>query len=391
MGITRIAMVLGLAAILMAAASPSLTDAQAARYEVWIIDQADAARGGAKLYIYDGARLAGGQMPSPEVIDLNAGAAGVGDGPGVRPHMVAFSPGYTHALISNVASGHVYVMRAADRRIVASIDIGEQAHHAEATPDGAYILAANQNGKRLARIRADFGAERFTYNRADDLDLGAIQDAAHPDNAPICPLVTAEDAYITLRGGGLYVVDYRSTPMRVVKAFGRDQIAPAGCGGAAAAGKIYINSGTAESSNLYVFDPRSDTLLRRLNFAWAGSDAHGLLVTGGERYLWMNNRADWNIVVVSTATDSLAGFISNLGGAPDIMGLSPDGRLVFVAMRGPNNLTGGPTAKGDKPGFLILEATDGGRSARRVAFVPIGDQTPTSPTDPHTIGVRPLR
>ncbi|MGH2435848.1 MAG: YncE family protein, partial [bacterium] len=145
------------------------------------------------------------------------------------------------------------------------------------------------------------------------------------------------------------------------------------------------------SSNLYVFDPRSDTLLRRLNFAWAGSDAHGLLVTGGERYLWMNNRADWNIVVVSTATDSLAGFISNLGGAPDIMGLSPDGRLVFVAMRGPNNLTGGPTAKGDKPGFLILEATDGGRSARRVAFVPIGDQTPTSPTDPHTIGVRPLR
>jgi len=218
-----------------------------------------------------------------------------------------------------------------------------------------------------------------------------MQDAAHPDNAPICPLVTGEDAYITLRGGGLYVVDYRSTPMRVVKNYGRDQIAPAGCGGAFAAGKIYINSGTATSSDLYVFDPRSDALLKRLNFAWAGSDAHGLLVTGGGRYLWMNHRADWNIVVVSTASDSLAGFITNLGGAPDIMGLSPDGRLVFIAMRGPNNLTGGPTAKGDRPGFLVLEATDSGRSARRVAFVAIGDQTPASPTDPHTLGVRPLR
>lgn len=391
MGITRLAMVLSLAAVLMVAASPSVTDAQAARYEVWVIDQADAARGGAKLYIFDGARLAGGQMPTPEVIDLNAGATGVGHGPGVRPHMVAFSPGFTHAIISNVASGHVYVMRAADRKIVASIDVGEQAHHAEATPDGTLILAANQNGKRLARIRADFAAERFTYNRADDLDLGAMQDAAHPDNAPICPLVTGEDAYITLRGGGLYVVDYRSTPMRVVKNYGRDQVAPAGCGGALAAEKIYINSGTATSSDLYVFDPRSDALLKRLNFAWAGSDAHGLLVTSGGRYLWMNHRADWNIVVVSTATDSLAGFITNLGGAPDIMGLSPDGRLVFVAMRGPNNLTGGPTAKGDRPGFLVLEVTNGGRSARRVAFIPIGDQTPASPTDPHTLGVRPLR
>ncbi|HEU4797632.1 MAG TPA: hypothetical protein VFT63_01820, partial [bacterium] len=84
MGIMRWAMVLSLAAVLLVAASPSVTDAQAARYEVWVIDQADAARGGAKLYIYDGARLAGGQMPTPEVIDLNAGATGVGDGPGVR-------------------------------------------------------------------------------------------------------------------------------------------------------------------------------------------------------------------------------------------------------------------------------------------------------------------
>lgn len=389
MGAMRWFVAFAIVAVLIMTAGPVATEAQAGRYEVWVIDQADAARGGAKLYIYDGTQLAAGQPAAPEIVDLTAGATGVGDGPGVRPHMLAFSPGFTHAIISNVVSGHVYVMRASDRKIVASIDVGEQAHHAEATPDGAYILVANQNGKRLARIRADFGGERFTYNRTDDLDLGAIQDAAHPDNAPICPIVTAEAVYATLRGGGLYVVDYRTTPMRIVRAYGRDQVAPAGCGGASAGGKIYINSGTATSSDLYVFDPRTNALLKRVNFAWAGSDAHGLVAPGSGRYLWMNNRADWNIVIVSTSSDSLAGFITNLGGAPDIMAASPDGRYVFVSMRGPNNLTGGPTAKGDKPGFAVFEVNGGGSGGRRVALVPIGDQTPASPSDPHAIEVRP--
>ena len=149
--------VLVMVGALTVAGTPVSTAAKDVGYEVWTIDQADAARGGARLYIYDGSRLASGQS-SPEVIDLNAAAAGVGDGPGVRPHMLAFSPGFTHAIISHVASGHVYVLRAADRKVVASIDVGEQAHHAEPSPDGAYILVANQNGKRLARIRADFSA-----------------------------------------------------------------------------------------------------------------------------------------------------------------------------------------------------------------------------------------
>lgn len=104
----------------------------------------------------------------------------------------------------------------------------------------------------------------------------------------------------------------------------------------------------------------------------------------------MNNRADWHIVVVSTSGDGLAGFIPNLGGAPDIMAASPDGRYVFVAMRGPNNLTGGPTAKGEKPGFAVFEVSAGGSGGRRVALVTIGDQTPASPTDPHAIAVRSL-
>lgn len=390
--------VLMLIALCLAAglAVPARTAGQPTGYEVWAIDQADVGRGGARLYIYDGQRLEAGptvgQAVAPsQVVDLTAAAAGVGDGIGIRPHMVAFNSTHTHAIIANVATGHVYVMRAADRRIVASIDVGEQAHHAEASPDGSVILAANQNGKRLARIRADFAADRFTYNRADDLNLGAMEDPAHPDNAPICPLISSGKAYVTVRGGGLYIVDYRSTPMRVIKEYGRTAVAPAGCGGVLVAGKVYMNSGTATSSDMYVLDPATDAMLKHIPLSWSGADGHGLVVTGGGRYLWMGNRADHNIIVINTNRDASAGLITGVGAAPDIMALSPSGRRVYVALRGPNNLTGGPTAKGERPGVGIIEVTEDGRTGRRVGFLPIGDQTPASASDPHVVAVRTVR
>ena len=385
---------LATAALVLAVAFglPRVTQGQpAGRYEVWVIDQADAARGGARLYIYDGQRLEAGQTAAPEVVNLDAAARGVGDGPGVRPHMVEFNSSHSHAIIANVASGHVYFMRTGDRRIVASIKVGVQAHHAIAAPEDSIVLVANQNGKRLARIRADFAAERFTYVPADDLNLGALEDAAHPDNAPICPVLSGGKAYVTLRGGGLYIVDYRSTPMRVLKAYGKDEVAPLGCGGMVMGDKVYINSGTATSSDLYVLDAASDAITKHVRLSWTGSDGHGMVATGGGRFLWMGNRADSNIVVINTNRDAVVGLITGFGSAPDIMGLSPSGRRVYVALRGPNNLTGGPTAKGETPGIAVFEVTDEGRGGRRTMFVPIGDQTAASSVDPHTLAIRVVR
>jgi DNA-binding beta-propeller fold protein YncE len=380
--------VVAAAAVMLAAGTARTPVAgQEGRYEVWVIDQADAARGGARLYIYDGQRLEAGGAVTPEVVNLDAAARGVGDGPGVRPHLLEFNAAGTHAIISNVATGHVYIVRVRERRMVASIDIGEQVHHAAASPDGTLIIAANQNGKRLARIRADFTAERFTYAREDDLNLAALENAAHPDNAPICPLLTRDRAYVTARGGGLYVIDYRATPMRVVREYGLPQISPAGCGGVVMGEKVYINSGTATSSDLYVLDRATHEITKHLRLAWTGSDAHGLVATGGGRFLWMANRADHNIAVINTNRDAVVGVITGVGAAPDLMALSPNGRRVYVALRGPNNLTGGPTAKGETPGMAVLEVTDEGRTGRRVGFQPIGDQSAATASDPHTLAV----
>ena len=366
------------------------TMASSEPYEVWIIDQADAAKGGAKLYIYRGEQLEGDRCTgTPQVVGLEATAAGVGHGPGVRPHLLAFNSTHTHALIANVASGHVYFMRTADRKIVASTDVGEQAHAAYAAPDDNIVMVANQNGKKLARIHTNFANESLNYDPADDLNLGALEGPDFPDNAPICPILfTAggKKAYVTLRGGGLYVVDVAATPMRVVRSYTKDQIAPAGCGGALVGNKVYINSGTIASSDLYVFDGNTDSLMKHIPFSPLGKDGHGLMVVG--KYLWMGNRASGNIVVVDTETDTNVSIIREVGAAPDIMDMSPSGNHIFVALRGPNNLTGGPAAKGQTPGFAAFRPDAGGYTGTRTLFVAIGDQSADSPRDPHSLAVR---
>jgi DNA-binding beta-propeller fold protein YncE len=369
-------------AALLASAIPAFSQ----EYELWVVDQSNVEVGGDRLYVYQAPNWA----EPAEVIVLSERAAGVGDGAGLRPHLLMFNNSGSHALLANVATGHVYVIRGSDKSIVGSVDVGEQAHGAIASPDDRWILAANQNGKKLARIRADFGAEQFSHDVAGDLDLGALQDEQHPDNAPICPVmyVGSSKAYVTLRGGGLFVVDTAATPMRVTRQYGKEQIAAAGCGGLVQGDKVWINSGAANNSDLYLFDANTDDLLLSISVTPWGTDAHGMLLIG-DRYLWMANRgAGDNIVILDTQSNEIIGSIPNPGIAPDLMDISPDGEHVFLTLRGPKALTGGMPAIGDTPGIAVIAVEQGGAAGRRVSFLPIGAQGPESPADPHGIAVR---
>jgi DNA-binding beta-propeller fold protein YncE len=364
-------------------------DARAGAFELWVVDQANAAHGGDALYVYPSSDL--GKTPDP--IYLFERAAGVGDGPGVRPHLLAFNSTRTHAVLANVASGHVYVIRAADRAIVASIDVGEQAHGAVPSPDDRWILAANQNGKRLARISADFVNERFAHDAAADLDLKVLEDDQHPDNAPICPVMyvgSPGKAYVSMRGGGMYVVDTLASPMAVVRQYGKDQIGAAGCGGLVAGGRAFVNSGSPLSGNVYAFDTSNDEIVGVLDTTPHGTDAHGMVLVG-DRYLWMSNRGEGdNVVIIDTRTLETVGKIEDVGAAPDIMDISPAGDRVFTTLRGPQSLTGGPSAVGLTPGVAVLAVEHGGAAGRRVDFLPIGPQEQGSRNDPHGLAVRPL-
>ena len=151
--------------------------ARANSYEVWVIDQTNVPDGGNRLYIY----TPGNWTEPTEIHYLWELAEGVGAG--TRPHLLTWNSTHSHGILANVGSGRVYIIRTANRKSVASIDVGEQAHGALASPDDTQILVSNQNGKKLARIHADFAAETFHHDPAhsdDALDEAhaRLQDAA---------------------------------------------------------------------------------------------------------------------------------------------------------------------------------------------------------------------
>lgn len=422
------------------AAAPAASGESVVPYEVWLIDQSDTPgrSWGGTLHIYESAALErdrGAAQPA-ETIDLGAGAAALcrertGADP-VRPHMVLFNREQTHASIAFVASGHVLMMDARTRTPVDCLRAsqspsGQQAHAAFPAPDGSWVIVANQNGKRLERIDSDFAAGRFTHNEAATLDLatcttpsGAACEAPglRPDNAPICPVISEDSqlVFVTLRGGGMLVVDPRPEPMRIVAEYNLDTVKGNGCGGIEVDGQMYINSGgrpgPMEHLAPYGFEVYRFPLAAfggeaaapnepapvKLFSAEGERDSHGMVSTGGGRYLWVMDRHADLVEVFDTAggghvhSIQLNGVLTRKA-APDLTDIAPDGRLVYVALRGPTPLSGDPhSASGQTPGLGIIEVTGGGSDGRLAAIVPLSNvgADGIERADPHGVRVRRL-
>lgn len=133
------------AGTLAASGTGPTASAQAPGYELWVVDQANVANGGDVLYVY----TPGSWTEPRELIHLSERAANVGDGPGTRPHLLTFNSTQSHALLANMASGHVYVIRAADRTIVASIDVGAAPDLMELSPSGDLLFVTMRGPRAL--------------------------------------------------------------------------------------------------------------------------------------------------------------------------------------------------------------------------------------------------
>jgi hypothetical protein len=410
---------------------------------VWLADQSDTRPGfGGQLLIYDGADLMGRSAArAAPIVRLDLGAetadlcrAATGRNP-VRPHMILFNTGDTHAVLSFVASGHVVIFDAEARRPLSCFEttVGStgtrQAHAAYPAPDGSYILVANQNGKRLERIDTDFATNTFAHNPAATLDLQTCttpsgRPCEHPDlrpiNWPICPIIdsSSRHGFVTLRGGGLFVVDAKATPMVIIAEYDKAAVRGNGCGGLEVGGQMFINSGGSPVNvsggdphhpALYGFDvyrfprtgyaasnpansPAPEVLLSKSG----NSDSHGMAATTHDRYLWvMDRHADVaEIIDVRSGkwvnTVNLAGALSD-SPAPDLADSAPSGTRLFVALRGPVPLSGDPhNATGSTPGFGVIQVTHGGRSGQLIAVVPLTNaaQQPGQAPDAHALRVR---
>lgn len=411
------------------------------QYEVWAIDQSDSpGRGyGGALYIWDGFDLekrSGTGSHNAEHIDLGDDAstlcfARTGAYP-IRPHMIAVNPSQSHVVVSFVATGHVLFIEAATRRMVECIrtspGVGgiRQAHMSTPSPDETYVTVANQNGKRFERIRTDYANNLFVHEPSATIDLATCTTPnglpcqsldLRPDNAPICPITdsTSQFTFVTLRGGGLFVVDSQATPMRIVAEYDQSVVHGNGCLGAEASGKMYIDSGGGTASNLYQADlyvfPLSGftTTPNPVNTPAPGvvfneshmehADAHGAAMARQDKYLWIADRGRNFLWVVDTRTDEVVNRIQLVNEltedpTPDLLSVSPKGSHVFMSLRGPVPLTADPhVSTGTTPGIGVLKVLAGGRSARfeSIARISNVDTTGTERADVHASTVRVKR
>jgi hypothetical protein len=423
----------GSSAIVFAGAEDAPDDESG--YEVWVVDQSDTtAAGGGTLRIYDGKTL-GGRSPEQaadeaDTIDLGGAAeafclARTGSVPR-RPHMLQFNRGRTYAVLAYVASGHVLFLDAKTRAPVECIDVGVGAHAAYPSHDERYVVVANLAGKLLHRIATDFATGTFMLEPAATLDLasgttpsGALRQdpALRPDNAPVCPIVdsTSRFTFVTLRGGGMFVIDSRATPMAIVAEYDRQTIDPSGCGGLETAHTMYVNSGGGWPANplesdLYAIPlagisttpSAPNTPAPSLVFSQDGdsafADSHGAVLTHRGRYLWVADRAANKIVIVDTRTNGVVDEIGLSGSfsgdpAPDLLGISPSGTRVYVSLRGSTPLTGNvalvDNAVGATPGVAVIRVKDGGARGILQAIVRIGHVVDgVERADPHGLAIR---
>ena len=406
-------------------------DADKAEYEVWLIDQAETRDedgngtldSGGTLYIYQGDDLNSHRAANAPAEEIDLGGASrdmclaqTGTAPR-RPHMFFFNSARTHAIVSFVATGHVLFMETGTRAPVRCLDVGVQAHSSVPSHDETYVVVANQNGRLLQRINTNYETGNFTLDAAATIDLATCttpsgapcQDPVlRPDTRPICPIIDSCDrfTFVTLAGGGMFVVDANVTPMSIVAEYDKTTVHPDGCGGLEAKNRMYINSGGPLEADLYSFPLRGyssvnppNTPAPTLIYSHDGtnSDSHGMVATKQDRYLWVGERFGNNITVVDTRTNAvvnqfgLVGRVSN-DPAPDLLEISPNRDLVFMSLRGPNPQSGNNpafnNAVGSTPGLGIVRVEQGGRRGKFFARIPISHMVGgVERADPHGLGV----
>ena len=145
---------------------------------------------------------------------------------------------------------------------------------------------------------------------------------------------------------------------------------------------MLVNGGSADAGVWYAIDVSTLEIAKQGDSG--GKDAHGVWAApdGGE--IWMVNRVTSNGIVLDPATLEIKAELTDIGKTPDIIAMSPDATLAFISLRGPNPVTAAHVAKGETPGFAVVDIKQ--RKLTRLIQPAEGNDK----SDFHGIGVRRL-
>ncbi|RXJ02961.1 hypothetical protein DS745_05095 [Anaerobacillus alkaliphilus] len=342
---------------------PLVGAAAEAKYEVWLADQ-----GTQTIHIYDQTHK------EIDTIDFK--------NIGTKPHMLVFDEQGDYAYVANMGTGTVSVIRASDRKVLATLETAPGAHAALPSPDGKTVLVANTPSQSISKIVVDKENEKFTVERTIDLTKlkELSNDKEFPNRNPICIFFTPDGkkAYVTIGGGGLVILDAET--LEVVQAFGKSIFGAHGCGLIVSPdGKeMYATSGSTTSGHYYSFDIATDSLTHKASSE--GLDTHGVAFTPDGSQLWLVNRVSDDVTIMDVKTKKIVDKIDYVGDAPDLISFSPDGKYAYISLRGPEPATGTHNMAGNTPGLAIIDV----EKKKLKEIIPIN----TKGTDPHGLDVR---
>jgi hypothetical protein len=253
-----------------------------------------------------------------------------------------------------------------------------------------------------------------------------------PLNSVICPIPSSSGKHVfaTLGGGGMFVVDVSASPMAIVAEYDLSIMNAAGCGGIETQGYMHMDTGTSGAGvsefSVYRFgvdyplapnylppnsplpiavwqDPDNGKLLPGNN-----RDAHGMVVIDDELHVFdrVRNTGDifhmhepWNILEThdsydlteSQACGTTLGATTSNDPTPDLGDASPEGDMIFVALRGPFPLTVSHAAAGSCPGLGIIVRDPITREWRLAHVLPstvLDFSGSINLSDPHAVIVR---
>ncbi|MCA1978441.1 MAG: hypothetical protein LDL19_04325 [Thiobacillus sp.] len=286
----------------------------------------------------------------------------------------------------------------------------------EADTLAAATISATNPGTNIGSVSGSYDASAFSTTLPDGSLKQTGTSGSRPNNSVICPLAMDNNQHtvVTMAGGGAFIVDHTTTPMKIVAAYDKTQIADAGCGGLENAGYMYLDQGTSvaptsapwscpagqatdrfsvyrlpstgwPSGGSYLATPPKPFVMQDLGASMCTTtalarDAHGM--TWGDyarNYLHVWDRFQNQIRVYKMPVGTLQGII-NIGGGAVCTDPTPDlGDYVFVpapnatytslkprtymAHRGSGPLSFGHAASGNCGGLGIYAIDNGGTSA----------------------------
>lgn len=199
------------------------------------------------------------------------------------PHTTSFSPDGSYAYVSNLGNGDLIVVRAEDRQIVATLDLGATfTHHTKPSPDGTIVLSANPVTGILTKIAADEEAETWT-------PVGSLNLLPITGRGPVCIAFRPDGAraYVSLFGpaGGIAVVDV-STMALLGTWSTAGSVSGCGLANSNDGRTIFLNS-AGGMGHFYRLDTATDTLTEETGYGPIGVNLHGLVITANEKHAYI--------------------------------------------------------------------------------------------------------